>query len=65
MFYNNFGDILIKVPFLFGIANNNFHEGLCLAYYLSELLMYPVNTAFKRVICQVRLDLYSIKIFLG
>lgn len=64
-FYNNIGEILIKAPLLFSLASNNFHQGLLLAYYCSELIMYPISTAFKRLICQVKSILYSIKIFLG
>lgn len=56
-FLNNFFSTFTRMPFLFGIFNQNINDRFALVYYASELLMYPFNTSFRRLVCQVILEL--------
>lgn len=56
-FLNNFFATFTKMPFLFAIFNQNVNERLALVYYATEVFMYPFNTSFRRLVCQVRLGL--------
>lgn len=60
-FLNNFFAAFAKMPFLFGVFNQKINESLALVYYASEVLMYPFNTSFRRLVCQVRVGLFSIR----
>ena len=60
-FLNNFFATFTRMPFLFGVFNQKINESLALVYYASEVLMYPFNTSFRRLVCQVRVGLFSIR----
>lgn len=51
---NNFFSVFFRMPFMFALASQQVKEQIALVYYLSELFMYPFNTAFRRLVCQVR-----------
>jgi hypothetical protein len=41
------------MPFMFALAGQTVAEKLAAIYYCAELFMYPFNTAFRRLVCQV------------
>jgi hypothetical protein len=45
--------VFFQIPFLFTLSNQKVPDILALLYYGGELLMYPLNTAFRRIVCQV------------
>lgn len=51
--YANFFEVFIRMPFYFSLLSSP-SEALIATFYITELLLYPFNTAFKRVVCQVR-----------
>lgn len=56
-FLNNLFATFTKMPFFFAIFNQNINEQLAFMYYAAELFMYPFNTSFRRLVCQVRIGL--------
>ena len=54
--YANFFEVFMRLPFYLSLSQGALNPNLVGLYYMSERMLYPFNTAFKRVVCQVVRD---------